>query len=236
MNELEKIISTEEWKNLIETYKPYIIRLGGSRAYQTNLEQSDYDLVMITKTAYSKRIINLPNINNKHCHVIIYSIAEHLKKMRTGEDVLLNKGLCHEKSFLGKILYQGDIDSLYNEYLLFLSRYKYDIVKYAIHNYMKPKIDLISFYGKYDSLEKVAKDYYYVMIAYDFIFQEDNHELIVAFRQKITTLEELKKIQNILQSMVQWYSTYNIAELEEFLTKAEELENKIRSSIKQEVS
>ena len=203
------------YQQLLEQYNPYMIYLGGSRANGSCTEDSDWDLIVITKEQYVdlSGCINIHINNDKDlpAHALIVSI-EHLVGMLTDAiDYCSNLHIImfFMSGYQAYINYSLFNDNQMNEFFNFLNLHKNTITKICLFNFvnrLKIQIHTIASTGVTNLSTKV---YYNLLTAFDILYNTDSSELIYLLRtHSILSSERKKELQNKMERLYKFLINY----------------------------
>ena len=93
MDNIKKILYSDVIVELIMSTKVLAIFLGGSRLYNLNSPESDYDIIIITSDDrlgnYNKQVIDLPF----NAHIFINPISKIIQSIKDNKSSIVTLGL-----------------------------------------------------------------------------------------------------------------------------------------------
>ena len=218
----EKLIKLPNYKKLIDDYNPDIVYLGGSRALNTDIENSDFDLVAIApkseilnSLAYKNMIIQKANGTEKTIHCFITTVDYII-------NVLLDEYTTPNNIFLLNALSTGfnKIDSFEpimtkeeekcTKMFKFIKENKIKISKmmfFHLINQLDADLDYICNYND-NNLNLSKKIYYQLLVIYDVMNSIDSSDLIKKLRTNKLTKDEINEVLSRMKELNIIYKNY----------------------------
>lgn len=219
---LEIITKSEDYKQFIKDYDPFIIFLGGSRGNQYNNPNSDWDLIAFTdkyKGPFRKcervHFKNLPN--NIRCHTVVISLEmvfdvltcspEHTDHLWEFVGLMLNL-VWNDHN---KIIYENNIPSVFKEIINPDLHLREHFLHSLVVSYGPLMRHMIEAFAKQD-LDVYYKTYYYFLLMWEIYSGDNSYQPLIKKVRLHQPLEEqdFKDFITVLNNILNVAEQYDI--------------------------
>lgn len=227
---IEYIKHNKQLNELINKYNPYIVVLCGSRAIDTNVDTSDWDLAMYCpeKSLSFMKNIRIENDKNLSVHIMMTSVENIIRILLESVDgvnhfytlTALSQGTLSSDRYY--IIYKRANHPLFD----ILTEYKRWICELGIYRLLVSiQYELKEIYTNKNLLLSY-KIYTYFLMAYDIITNSDSTKLIKKFKSgKNKTEEELQEFYKKIDHIHNFYNNFDESKYEILKVKLEVLLN-----------